>query len=144
MFRAAILWQQTLDICLTQGFYSFTNIKKQAGEERVYSAYTFHIAVDHQRKLGLELKQSRKQEPKQRLWRDVTYWFASPGLLSLLYNTTQDYHPRDVTNHRGYSPWSLIEKMFNSWISWRPTEDPFSVITPACVSWHTKPASTIS
>jgi hypothetical protein len=23
--------------------------KKQVGEERVYSAYTFHIAVDHQR-----------------------------------------------------------------------------------------------
>ena len=29
-------------ICLSQGFYSFTNImtKKQVGEERVYSAYT--------------------------------------------------------------------------------------------------------
>ena len=121
MFRAAILWQQTLDICLTQGFYSFTNIKKQAGEERVYSAYTFHIAVDHQRKLGLELKQSRKQEPKQRLWRDVTYWFASPGLLSLLSYRTQDYQPRDGTIHNGSShPLSLIEKMCYSWISWRP------------------------
>jgi hypothetical protein len=41
----------TLDQCLSQGFYSCTNImiKKQAGEERAYSAYTFHIAVDHQR-----------------------------------------------------------------------------------------------
>jgi hypothetical protein len=37
--------------CLSQGFYSCTNImtKKQVGEERVYSAYIFHIAVDHQR-----------------------------------------------------------------------------------------------
>ena len=58
--------------------------KKQVGEERVYSAYTFHIAVDHQRKSGLELKQVRKQELMQRPWRDVPYWLASPGLLSLL------------------------------------------------------------
>jgi hypothetical protein len=58
---------------LFQGFYSSTNImtKKQVGEERVYSAYTFHIAVDHQRKSGLELKQERKQELMQRPWRDV-------------------------------------------------------------------------
>jgi hypothetical protein len=50
--------------CLSQGFYSFTNImtKKQVGEERVYSAYTFHIAVDLQRMSGLELKQVRKQQ----------------------------------------------------------------------------------
>ena len=55
--------------------------KKQVGEERVYSAYTFHIAVDHQRKSGLELKQVRKQELMQRPWRDVSYWLASPGFL---------------------------------------------------------------
>jgi hypothetical protein len=58
--------------------------KKQVGKERVYSAYTFHTAVHHQRKSGLELKQVRKQELMQRPWRDVTYCFASPGLLSLL------------------------------------------------------------
>jgi hypothetical protein len=56
--------------------------KKQVGEERVYSAYIFHAAVHHQRKSGLELKQVRKQELMQRPWRDVTYWLASPGLLS--------------------------------------------------------------
>jgi hypothetical protein len=32
-------------------------IKKYVGEERVYSTYTFHIAVNHQRMSGLELKQ---------------------------------------------------------------------------------------
>jgi hypothetical protein len=58
--------------------------KKQVGEERNYSAYTFHMAVHHQRKSGLELKQVRKQELMQRPWRDVSYWLASPGLLSLL------------------------------------------------------------
>jgi hypothetical protein len=36
--------------------------KKQAGEERVYSAYTFHTAVHHQRKSGLELTQDRNLE----------------------------------------------------------------------------------
>jgi hypothetical protein len=64
-------------------------------EERVYSAYTFHIAIDYQRKSGLELKHVRKQELMQRPWRDVTYWLAFPGLLSLLFYRTQDYQPRD-------------------------------------------------
>jgi hypothetical protein len=36
--------------------------KKQVGEERVYSAYTFHIAVHHQRKSGLELTQNGNLE----------------------------------------------------------------------------------
>lgn len=30
----------------------------------------------------------------QRPWRDVTYWLASPGLLSLLSYRTQDHQPR--------------------------------------------------
>jgi hypothetical protein len=78
--------------------------KKQVGEERVYSAYIFHIAVDHQRKSGLELKHVRKQELMQRPWRYVSYWLASPGLLSLLSYRTQDYQSRDGTNHKGPSP----------------------------------------
>jgi hypothetical protein len=91
---------------MCQGFYSCTNIitKKQVGEERVYSAYTFHIAVHHQRKSGLELKQIRKQELMQRPWRDVSYWLASPGLLNLLSSRTQDYQPRDGTTHNRPSP----------------------------------------
>jgi hypothetical protein len=36
--------------------------KKQAGEERVYSAYRSKVVVHHQWKSGLELKQVRKQE----------------------------------------------------------------------------------
>ena len=78
--------------------------KKQVGEERVYSASTFHIAVHHQRKSGLEFKQGRKQELMQRPWRDVLYWLASPGLLSVLSYRTQDgMAPRDGTSHNGSS-----------------------------------------
>ena len=47
--------------------------KKQVGEERVHSAYTFHTAVDCPRMSGLELKQVRKQELMQKPWRDVPY-----------------------------------------------------------------------
>jgi hypothetical protein len=55
--------------------------KKQVGEEKVYSAYTFHIAVDHQRMTGLELKQAKKQELIRRQRGDVTYWLAQPAYL---------------------------------------------------------------
>jgi hypothetical protein len=69
---------------------------------------------------GLELKQVRKQELMQRPWKDVAYWLASPGLLSLLSYRSQDYQPRDGTTYNGSShPESLIEKMPYSWISWR-------------------------
>jgi hypothetical protein len=78
--------------------------KKQVGEKRDYSAYTFHIAIDHLRKSGLELKQVRKQELMQRPWRDVTYWLAYSGLLSVLSYRTQDYQPRDGTTYKGPSP----------------------------------------
>jgi hypothetical protein len=47
--------------------------KKQVGEERVYSAYTSHTGIDHQRKSRLELTHDRKQELMQRPWRDVSY-----------------------------------------------------------------------
>jgi hypothetical protein len=77
--------------------------KKQVGEERVYSAYTSHTAVDHQRKSGLQLKQVRKQELMQRPWRDVLDWFASPGLLSLLSYRTKTTSPGMVPPTRGLS-----------------------------------------
>jgi hypothetical protein len=64
----------------------------------------FHIAVHHQRKSGLELKQVRKQELMQRSWRDVLYWLASPGLLILLFYRTEDCQLRDGTTHKGPFP----------------------------------------
>jgi hypothetical protein len=74
----------------------------------------------------------------QRPWRDVLYWLASPGLLSLLSYRTKTTSPEMVPPTRGLSPWSLIEKIPYSWVSWRHflNEAPFSVITPAVSSWH--------
>jgi hypothetical protein len=60
------------------------------------------------RKSGLERKQIRKQKLMQRPWRDVPYWLASPGLLSLLSYRTQDHQPRDGTTHNGLGPPPLI------------------------------------
>jgi hypothetical protein len=37
-------------------------IKKQVGEERVYSAYTFHIAVHHQRMSGTGIRAGQEAE----------------------------------------------------------------------------------
>ena len=53
---------------------------------------------------GLELKQVRKQELMQRPWRNVLYWLASPGLLSLLSYRIQDYQLRDAPTYKGPSP----------------------------------------
>ena len=64
----------------------------------------FHIAVHHQRKSVLELKQVREQELMQRPWRDVLYWLAVPGLLSLLSYRTKTTSPEMVPPTRGLSP----------------------------------------
>jgi hypothetical protein len=88
-----------LSICLSQGFYSCTNImtKKQLGRKG------FIWLTLPQFQSGLELKQVRKQELMQRPWRDVLYWLASPGLLSLLSYRTQDYQPRVCSTYRDLS-----------------------------------------
>jgi hypothetical protein len=78
--------------------------KKQVGEERVYLAYTSILLFITKRKSGLELKQVRKQERMQRPWRDVLYWLASPGLLSLLSYRTKITSPEMVPPTRGLSP----------------------------------------
>jgi hypothetical protein len=77
--------------------------KKQVGRKG-FIWLTLPYCCSSPRKSGLELKQVRKQEPMQRPWRDVLYWLASPGLLSLLSYRTQDYQPRDCTTHKGPFP----------------------------------------
>jgi hypothetical protein len=77
--------------------------KKQLGRKR-FIQLTLPYCCSSPRKLGLEFKQVRKQELMQRPWRDVSCWFASPGLLSLLSYRTQDYQPRDGPTHKGPLP----------------------------------------
>jgi hypothetical protein len=79
--------------------------KKQVGEERVYSAYTsILLFITKGSQDWNSIKQVRKQELMQRPWRDVLYWLASSGLLSLLSYRTQDYQPRDGHTHKGPFP----------------------------------------
>jgi hypothetical protein len=66
------------------------------------------------RKSGLELKQVRKQELMQRPWRDVPYWLAQPSLIEPRLPAQRWSHPQGA-----FPPWSLIEKMPYSCISWR-------------------------
>jgi hypothetical protein len=75
--------------------------KKQAGEERVYPAYTSTLLFIIKKKSGLELKQVRKQELMQRPWTDVLYWHASPGLLRLLSYRTKTTSPEMAPPTRG-------------------------------------------
>jgi hypothetical protein len=85
--------------------------KKQIEEERVYSVYT-SILLFITKEVGLELKQVRKQELMQRPWRDVLYWLASPGLLSLLSYRTKTTSPEMVPPTRCLS--SLITNWENT------------------------------
>ena len=85
--------------CLSLVFYSCTNImtKKQVGGAKDLFSLHFHVAVHHQRKSGLGLKQVRKQELMLRPWRDFLYWLAFAWLAQLA--ILIDYQPRDGTNH---------------------------------------------
>jgi hypothetical protein len=68
--------------------------KKQAGEERVYSAYTSTLLFITKGSQGRNSHREGiwRQELMQRSWSDVAYWLASPpGLLHLLFHITQDY-----------------------------------------------------
>jgi hypothetical protein len=99
---------------LNQGFYSCTNIttKKQVGEERVYSAYTSILLF-----ITKGSQDWNSNRSGSRSWCRGHGGMLLTGLLSY---RSQDDQPRDVTTHNGPShPWSLIEKMPYSWISWR-------------------------
>jgi hypothetical protein len=93
--------------CLSQGFYSWTKHHDQEARERKgFIQLTLPHCCSSPRKSALELKQVRKQELMQGPWRDVLYWLACSGLLSLLSFRTQDYQPRDGPIHKG--PFPLI------------------------------------
>ena len=66
--------------------------KKQVGVERIYSAYTSTLLFIT--KGSLDWNSSRP-------WRDVPYWLASPGLLSLLSYRIQNTSLEMVPPTRG-------------------------------------------
>jgi hypothetical protein len=89
---------------LSQGFYSCTKHHDQEAswrEKGLFSLYFPHC-VHHQRQSWrTQAGQEAGADAKPR--RDVSYWLASPGLLSLLSYRTQDYQARDGTTHHGSS-----------------------------------------
>ena len=116
----AYILSTVLYICLSQGFYSCTNMtKKQVGEERVYSAYTsiwLFITKGSQ-----DWNSSRSGS---RSWCRGHGGMFFTGLLPLACSACSLVEPKTtspgmVPPIRGLSPWSLIEKMPYSWISWR-------------------------
>jgi hypothetical protein len=108
-------------IFLSQGFYSWTNImtKKQVGEERVYSAYTSRLLF-----ITKEVRTGTQAGQGSRSWcRDHGGMFLT-GLLPLACSASSLIEPR-LPAHRwshpqgAWNPWSLIDKMPYSCISWR-------------------------
>jgi hypothetical protein len=75
--------------------------KKQVGEERVYLAYTsILLFITKEVRTGTQAGQELMQRP----WRDVPYWLASPGLLSLLSYKTKTTSPEIAPPTRGPPP----------------------------------------
>jgi hypothetical protein len=124
-------------MCLSQGFYSCTNImtKKQVAEERVYLAYTsILLFITKEVRTGTLVGQGLGADAEA--MEGCSLLACSPGLLSLLSYRTQDYQPRDGSTHKGPFPLDHYLRKCptaGSHGGTSPTESPFSVITPACV-----------
>jgi hypothetical protein len=106
--------------CLSQGFYSCTNImtKKQVGEKRVYSGYSSTLLFIK----GCQEWNSSRTESRN--WCRGHGGMFLTGLLPLACSACSLIEPRlpaqRWSHPQGdFPPWSLIEKMPYSWISWR-------------------------
>jgi hypothetical protein len=112
------LWLQH---CLSQGFYSCTNImtKKQVGEERVYSAYNSILLFIT--KGSQDWNSSRSGSRRWCRGHGGMFFTGLPHLAcsacSLIEPKTTS--PEMVLPTGAFPPWSLIEKMPYNWISWR-------------------------
>jgi hypothetical protein len=115
------IWSHT-DQCLSQGFYSCTNImtKKQVGEERIYPAYTSTLL--------LFITKGSQDWNSSRSWSRSRYrghgGLLLTGLLPIACSACFLIEPKTTSPEmvlpvRSPLPWSLIEKMPYSWISWR-------------------------
>jgi hypothetical protein len=108
-------------VCLSQGFYSCTNImtKKQVGEERVYSAYTSILLF-----ITKEVRTGTQAGQKAGADAEAMEGMFFTGLLPLACSACSLIEPRLPAQRwshlqGAFPPWSLIEKMPHSQISWR-------------------------
>jgi hypothetical protein len=106
---------------LSQGFSSCTDImtKKQVGEERVYSAYTSILPI-----ITKGSQNWNSSRSGSRSWCSGHGGMLLTGLLPLACSACSLIEPRlpaQRWHHLqwAFPPWSLIEKMPYSWISWR-------------------------
>ena len=93
--------------------------KKQVGEERVYSAYTFRLLFITKRSQDWNSSRSGS-----RRWCRGHGGMLLTGLLPLACSACSLIEPRLPVQRwshpqGAFPPWSLIEKMPYSWISWR-------------------------
>ena len=86
--------------------------KASWGGKSLFSLY-FHIAINHQRKAGQELKQGRKLEADTEAMEGAAYWLTPHGLLSQISYGTQDHQAKvsPPTVDWALPRCSLIEKM---------------------------------
>ena len=135
-----------LSKCLSQGFYSCTNIMTKKLGRKGFIQLILPYCCSSPRKSGLELKQVRKWS----LCRGhggmfLTYLlFLACSACSLIEPRPPDqrwHHPQG-----DLPPWSLIEKMPYSWISWRhfPNWSSFLCDNSSLCQVDTKLASTPS
>jgi hypothetical protein len=111
----------SIDSCLSQGFYSCTNImtKKQVGEERVYSAYTSMLLFIT--KGSQDWNSSRSGSRSWCRGHGGMFFTGLPLLACSACSLIEPRLPAQRWSHPqgAFPPWSLIEKMPDSWISWR-------------------------
>jgi hypothetical protein len=103
-------------ICLSQGFYSCTNImtKEQVGQERVYSTYTsIRLFIS---KGSQDWNSSRSES---RSWCRGHGGMFLTDLLALACSACSLLEPKTTQPRDAFPGWSLIEKMLHSWILWR-------------------------
>jgi hypothetical protein len=107
--------------CLSQGFYSCTNImtKKQVGEERVYLAYTSILLFITE--VSQDWNSSRSGSRSWCRGHGGIFFTGLPHLACLACSLINPRLPGQRWSHPqgAFPPWSLIEKMPYSWISWR-------------------------
>ena len=132
----------------SQGFYSCTNImtKKQVGEERVYSAYISTLLFTTEGSQDWNSSRSGS-----RSWCRGRGGMFFIGLLPLACSAWSPIKPRLPAQRwhhpQGtFPPWSLIEKMPYSWISWRhfPNWSSFLCDNSSLCQVDTKLASTMT